>query len=94
MSSIITCLLLYNQYLQNQISYLLLFIATRIPIRQMAFDEWNDIIKVQSQAARIRKIPQTDMNTLWIWLRKVTLIQSTTDDSFRFCLKPSKFTLH
>lgn len=39
MNSIIRFLLLYNQYLQEQINDLLLFIAKFIPLKQWVFDE-------------------------------------------------------
>lgn len=39
MNSIITYLLLYNQYLLKQISQLTLFIAKYIPLKQWAFDD-------------------------------------------------------
>ena len=41
MSQIITYLLIYNQYLINQIYELTIFIAKHIPIKQWAFEDSN-----------------------------------------------------
>lgn len=41
MDSLITYLLLYNQYLLKTISELLLFISKNIRLKQMAFDDSN-----------------------------------------------------
>ena len=54
MNSIITYLLLYNQYLLKQISELTLFIAKFIPLRQWAFD---DSISPNYQKFKTDKLP-------------------------------------
>jgi len=54
MSSIITYLLIYNQYLINQIYELTLFIAKHIPIKQWAFDDSRSPLY---QKFKIDKLP-------------------------------------
>jgi transposase-like protein len=54
MSSIITYLILYNQYLLKQISQLLLFIAKNIPLKQWAFD---DSRSPKYQKFKVDKLP-------------------------------------
>lgn len=55
MDSIITYLLLYNQYLLKQISILLLFIAKYIPLKQWAFD---DLHSPEYQKFKVDKLPK------------------------------------
>lgn len=54
MSSIITYLLLYIQYLQKQIFELTLFISKHIPLKQWAFDDSNS---PEYQKFKIDKLP-------------------------------------
>jgi hypothetical protein len=54
MSSIITYLLIYNQYLIKQIYQLTLFIAKHIPIKQWAFDDSRSPVY---QKFKIDKLP-------------------------------------
>jgi len=55
LNSIITYLILYNQYLLKQISQLLLFIAKYIPLKQWAFDDSNS---PQYQKFKVDKLPK------------------------------------
>lgn len=55
MNSIISYLILYNQYLLRQISLLLLFIAKHIPLKQRAFDDSNS---PQYQKFKVDKLPK------------------------------------
>lgn len=55
MDSIITYLLLYNQYLLKTISELLLFISKNIPLKQMAFDDSNS---PEYQKFKVDKLPK------------------------------------
>lgn len=55
MSSIITYLLIYNQYLLNQIYELTIFIAKHIPIKQWAFEDSNS---PAYQKFKIDKLPK------------------------------------
>ncbi|MDD2504237.1 MAG: DDE-type integrase/transposase/recombinase [Clostridia bacterium] len=55
MNSIITYLLLYNQYLLKQISQLLLFIAKHIPLKQWAFDDSHS---PEYQKFKVDKLPK------------------------------------
>ena len=54
MDSIITYLLIYNQYLINIIGELLLFISQHIPLKQMIFDDSNS---PKYQKFKIDKLP-------------------------------------
>ena len=54
MPSIITYLLLYNQYLIKIIYSLLLFIAKYIPLKQLAFDDSNS---PEYQKFKVDKLP-------------------------------------
>ena len=54
MESIITYLLIYNQYLLKIISELLLFISKYIPLKQMVFDDSNS---PQYQKFKVDKLP-------------------------------------
>ena len=54
MESIITYLLIYNQYLLKIISELLLFISKYIPLKQMEFDDSNS---PQYQKFKVDKLP-------------------------------------
>lgn len=54
MSQIITYLLIYNQYLINQIYELTLFIAKHIPIKQWAFEDYNSPVY---QKFKVDKLP-------------------------------------
>ena len=54
MDSIITYLLIYNQYLINIIGELLLFISQHIPLKQMIFDDSNS---PEYQKFKIDKLP-------------------------------------
>jgi len=55
MDSIITYLVLYNQYLLKQISLLLLFIAKHIPLKQWAFDDSHS---PKYQKFKVDKLPK------------------------------------
>ena len=55
MNSIITYLIMYNQYLLRQISILLLFIAKHIPLKQWAFDDSNS---PKYQKFKVDKLPK------------------------------------
>ena len=55
MPSIITYLLLYNQYLLKQINDLLLFIAKHIPLKQWAFDDSHS---PEYQKFKVDKLPK------------------------------------
>ena len=55
MDSIITYLLLYNKYLLNEISKLLLFISLNIPLKQFAFEDSNS---PQYQKFKVDKLPK------------------------------------
>lgn len=55
MNSIITYLILYNQYLLKQISQLLLFIAKYIPLKQWAFDDSHS---PEYQKFKVDKLPK------------------------------------
>lgn len=55
MDSIITYLLLYNQYLIRTIYQLLLFISKNIPLKQMAFDDSNS---PEYQKFKVDKLPK------------------------------------
>lgn len=55
MNPIITYLLWYNQYLQKQISILLLFIAKHIPLKQWAFDDSHS---PEYQKFKVDKLPK------------------------------------
>ena len=54
MSQIITYLLIYNQYLINQIYELTIFIAKHIPIKQWAFEDSNSPVY---QKFKVDKLP-------------------------------------
>ncbi len=54
MDSIITYLLLYNQYLVKTICELLLFISKYIPLKQMSFDDSNS---PEYQKFKVDKLP-------------------------------------
>ena len=54
MDSIITYLLIYNQYLINIIGELLLFISQHIPLKQMIFDDSNS---PEYQKFKVDKLP-------------------------------------
>jgi len=55
MASIITYLVLYNQYLLKQISELILFIAKYIPLKQWAFDDSHS---PEYQKFKVDKLPK------------------------------------
>jgi len=55
LDSIITYLLLYNQYLLKIISQLLLFIAKHIPLKQWAFDDSHS---PEYQKFKVDKLPK------------------------------------
>ena len=55
MDSIITYLVLYNQYLLKQINILLLFIAKHIPLKQWAFDDSHS---PKYQKFKVDKLPK------------------------------------
>lgn len=55
MDSIITYLLIYNQYLLKTIYQLLLFISKNIPLKQMAFDDSNS---PEYQKFKVDKLPR------------------------------------
>ena len=55
MASIITHLVLYNQYLLKQINFLLLFIAKHIPLKQWAFDDSDS---PEYQKFKVDKLPK------------------------------------
>ena len=54
MDSIITYLLIYNQYLITIIGELLLFISQHIPLKQMIFDDSNS---PEYQKFKVDKLP-------------------------------------
>lgn len=67
MSSIITYLVLYNQYLIKQIAELLLFIAKYIPLKQLAFEDSNSPAYQKFKLDKlpiIKKFEKQDFNFL------------------------------